>query len=82
VINARPQGHGSALRNRNGERGLPLLAEFFSHGVDWRAASEESHRARWHAGTGLGRASGETDMSLYFYASVYDSLRVYNRASH
>jgi hypothetical protein len=82
VIVARPQGHGSALRNRKGERDLPLLAEFFGHGVDWHAASEGSHRARWHAGTGIGQASGETDMSLYFYASVYDGLRVYNRASH
>jgi hypothetical protein len=61
VIVARPQGHGSALRNRKGERDLPLLAEFFGHGVDWHAASEESHRARWHAGTGLGHASLSPD---------------------
>jgi hypothetical protein len=61
VIVARPQGHGSALRNRKGERDLPLLAEFFGHGVDWHAASEVSHRARWHAGTGLGHASLSPD---------------------
>jgi hypothetical protein len=33
VVNASPQRHGSALRDRRGEPSLPTLAEFFGHGV-------------------------------------------------
>jgi hypothetical protein len=37
VVVARPQVHGFALRDRDGELDLLLLAEFFGHDVDWHA---------------------------------------------
>jgi hypothetical protein len=36
---ARPQGHRSALRDRESELGFRLLAEFSRHGVGWHAAT-------------------------------------------
>ena len=39
LVIARPQGHGSALRDRECELGFRLLAEFFGHSVDWHAVT-------------------------------------------
>ncbi len=39
LVIARPQGHASALRDRESELDLRLLAEFSRHGVGWHAAT-------------------------------------------
>jgi hypothetical protein len=45
LVIARPQGHGSALRDRECELGFRLLAEFFGHCVDWHAVTVDRTRA-------------------------------------